>query len=47
MSLIATLAVRILEIMFVAGWIGSAIVLLLTGIEDVETLLEVDEPSTH
>ena len=47
MSLIATLAVRILEIMFVAGWIGSAIVLLLTGIEDAETLLEVDEPSTH
>jgi len=34
------LLVKILEYMFVAGWIGSAIVLVLTGIEDVETLLD-------
>ena len=40
------LLVKILEYMFVAGWIGSAIVLLLTGVEDVETLLDrEDEPS--
>ena len=26
--------------MFVAGWAGSVIVLLLTGAEDVETLLD-------
>ena len=36
----STLLVKILECMFVAGWIGSAIVLILTGIEDVETLLD-------
>ena len=44
MSLFAIIGVRILEVMFVAGWFGTAIVLFLTGIEDVETLLEKDEP---
>jgi hypothetical protein len=34
------LLVKVLEYMFVAGWMGSAIVLILTGVEDVETLLD-------
>ena len=34
-----TIFVRILEVMFAAGAIGSFIVLILTGIEDLETLL--------
>ncbi|MGB8006506.1 MAG: hypothetical protein WCF48_05200 [Terriglobales bacterium] len=37
---LSTVLVRILEFMFVAGWAGSVIVLLLTGAEDVETLLD-------
>jgi len=44
MNVLAIFGVRILEVMFVAGWIGTLIVLTLTGIEDVETLLEKDEP---
>jgi len=36
----SVLLIKILEYMFVAGWVGSAIVLVLTGIEDVGTLLD-------
>jgi hypothetical protein len=43
----AELLVKILEWMFVAGWIGSAIVLILTGVEDVETLLEREDEPNH
>jgi hypothetical protein len=46
--MISEILVRILEYMFVAGWAGSAIVLLLTGYEDVMTLLDrEDETSSH
>lgn len=41
---LSVLLVKILEYMFVAGWVGSAIVLVLTGTEDIITLLE-DEDS--
>ena len=44
MSLLATIGIRTLEVMFTAGWCGTVIVLFLTGIEDVETLIEKDEP---
>jgi hypothetical protein len=37
-----TIFIRILEGMFVAGGIGSCLVLILTGIEDIETLLGSD-----
>jgi hypothetical protein len=36
--------IHIVEWMFIIGVIGSAVVILLTTIEDVETLLEPDEP---
>jgi hypothetical protein len=39
--------VKVLEYMFVAGWIGSAIVLILTGIEDVGTLLDREDEASH
>ena len=42
MGLLATIAVRVLETMFAVGAIGSCIVLILTGIEDIETLLGKD-----
>ncbi|MGO8987171.1 MAG: hypothetical protein ACLQFM_20485 [Terriglobales bacterium] len=41
------LFVKILEVMFVAGWIGSAIVLVLTGVEDVGTLLDRKDENSH
>jgi hypothetical protein len=43
MSLLGTLLVRILETMFVIGAVGSAVVLLITAIEDLETLFGREE----
>ncbi len=43
----ARIVLKILEYMFVVGWAGSALVLLLTGIEDVETLLDRKDEDTH
>ena len=45
MEIIAIL-IRILEVLFVIGSIGSAVVILLSGFEDVETVLEPDERVT-
>jgi UPF0716 family protein affecting phage T7 exclusion len=44
---ITVLLIKILEFMFVAGWIGSAIVLVLTGIEDVGTMLDRKDENSH
>ncbi|MGP0097922.1 MAG: hypothetical protein ACLPHI_12865 [Terriglobales bacterium] len=44
---LSVLFVKILEVMFVAGWIGSAIVLVLTGVEDVGTLLDRKDENSH
>jgi ABC-type multidrug transport system permease subunit len=41
------LLIKILEYMFVAGWIGSAIVLVLTGVEDVGTLLDKEDEASR
>ncbi|MBZ5721245.1 MAG: hypothetical protein LAO03_12770 [Acidobacteriia bacterium] len=43
MGMLATIGVRLLEAMFAVGIVGSTIVLILTGIEDVETLFGSDE----
>jgi hypothetical protein len=44
---VSVLLVKILECMFVAGWAGTAVVLLLTGFEDVETLLDRKDENSH
>jgi hypothetical protein len=44
---LSVVLVKILEYMFVAGWAGSAIVLVLTGIEDVGTLLDREDDNSH
>jgi hypothetical protein len=44
---VSVVLVKILEFMFVAGWIGSAIVLVLTGIEDVGTLLDTEDENSR
>jgi len=41
--LIVTVVVRILESMFVVGAIGSVVVLVLSGIEDLKLLLGLEE----
>ena len=45
MDLLVLIGVRFLEAMFFLGMAGSTLVLLLTTIEDVETLTESDEPT--
>lgn len=43
MSLLGTLLVRMLETIFVIGAAGSAVVLLITAVEDLETLFGREE----
>lgn len=47
MGIFVIIGIRLLESMFVVGVIGSTIVLVLSGIEDIETLLGSDEPNQH
>lgn len=44
MNPLVAIAVRILEVLFFAGWIGSAVVILLAGVEDVHTVVKGHEP---
>jgi len=45
MDLLILFGVRILEVLFAIGVVGSVVVLVLTTIEDIETLTESDEPN--
>jgi hypothetical protein len=45
-GLIGRLAIRVLEVLFAAGMIGSAIVVLITFIEDMKEAFSKDEPAT-
>ena len=45
MNALITVLVRIVELMFIVGVIGSAVVWVLTTFEDVETMFERDDPS--
>ncbi len=44
MNILISILIRIIEVMFVAGVIGSAIVVLLTSIEDFKMLFEKESP---
>jgi hypothetical protein len=44
MTFILTVLIRILETMFLVGLAGSTVVLVLTTIEDVNMMLQKDEP---
>ncbi len=44
---IIAIAIKIMEVLFVVGGVGSAVVILLSGLEDIETAIEPDEPVTH
>jgi len=46
MMFLVTVGIRVLEFMFFVGWIGSLLVILLSGIEDLETVFEKDEPGS-
>ena len=45
MNLLVSILIRIIEVMFVAGVIGSAIVVLLSSVEDYKMLFEKESPS--
>jgi hypothetical protein len=47
MGLLVTIAIRVLEVLFAVGAIGSTIVLILSGIEDIETLVGSDDDKNH
>ena len=47
MNLLVSILIRIIEVMFVAGVIGSAIVVLLTSVEDFKMLFEKESPSNR
>ena len=39
--------IKVMEVLFVAGGVGSAVVILLSGVEDIETAFEPDEPAAN
>jgi hypothetical protein len=45
MEILIFTGIRVLEALFVIGWVGSLLVLLLSGIEDTRMLFEQDEPA--
>ena len=45
MSSIVAVFVHLLEALFLMGMIGSAIVILMSGVEDIHTVLQPDEPA--
>jgi hypothetical protein len=47
MDILITIAIRLLESMFILGLLGSAIVLILSGVEDVELLLGFSDSEDH
>ena len=44
MDFVTAIGIRVLEFLFFAGWIGSLLVILLSGIEDFETILSKETP---
>ncbi|MGZ4731859.1 MAG: hypothetical protein ACXVZH_06915 [Terriglobales bacterium] len=44
MDTLIAILIRIIEVMFVAGVIGSSIVVILTSIEDFKMLFEKEPP---
>jgi len=45
MEAVIVILVQILETLFIAGILGSVIVIFMSGLEDVETILEPDKLS--
>ena len=47
MTTLISVLIQILQVMFVVGMIGSALVIVISGVEDVETMLDIgdDQPS--
>jgi hypothetical protein len=47
-DMLVVLCIRILEAMFAIGILGSILVILISGVEDVETMFDTtDDSSAH
>ncbi len=44
MEIIVKIGVHLLEFLFFAGCLGSLIVVIISGVEDIETILQKDVP---
>ena len=44
MRLLVTIGIRLLEAIFVFGIVGSALVVLLAGVEDLREVFQKDKP---
>lgn len=47
MDQVIAFGIRLLEGMFVIGWVGSVVVMLLAGLEDIETIFSRGSDITH
>ncbi|MDP9269214.1 MAG: hypothetical protein M3P27_12935 [Acidobacteriota bacterium] len=47
MSTLVSIIIQVLEAMFVVGMAGSALVIILTGVEDIETMLDIGDDESH
>ncbi|HTK96364.1 MAG TPA: hypothetical protein VL382_12080 [Terriglobales bacterium] len=49
MAALITVLIRILQVVFVVGMAGSVLVIILSGVEDVETMFDSSDepPSAH
>ena len=47
MSVLIAAGIHVLEILFIVGGAGSTVVLILTGNEDIKTLMGFDDPGPH
>jgi hypothetical protein len=46
MDVLITIGIRLLEVLFFGGWIGSLIVVVVAAIEDFATVFEHEENDT-
>ena len=44
---LVTFGIEFLEALFVVGMVGSALVIVLSGVEDVETMFEMGDDQPH
>ena len=47
MSTLVSIVIQVLEVLFVVGMAGSVLVIILSGVEDVETMLDTSDDESH
>lgn len=44
---VVNLGIEVLEVLFLVGMAGSALVIILSGVEDVETMFDSSDEQSH